>query len=244
MSLVRYTTILFDADGTLFDFQAAEAHALEETVRDFGYSFEPGMLQRYHQLNRSLWDAYDKGEITKRTLQDTRFSRFLAQEGLQGDGIQWNRIYAKHLGERGDLLEDALPVCRELCRHCRLAIVTNGVSATQHSRFDRSPLLECFERLFISEEMGYQKPQKEFFDAVLAELAPVKSQETLVVGDSLLSDILGANNAGLDACWFNPGGEVNSTQARPTYEIARLPQLLPLVLGTKEEAGPTSALGR
>ncbi len=225
-----YTTILFDADGTLFDFEAAECHAFEETVRDYGYPYHPEMLQRYHQLNRSLWDAYDRGEITKQTLQDTRFARFLDQEGLQGDGLAWNRTYAKHLGERGDLLPDALAVCRRLKEQGRtLAIVTNGVSSTQHSRFDTSPLLTWFDRLFISEEMGYQKPQREFFDAVLQLLPGAQPQNTLVVGDSLLSDILGANNAGLDCCWYNPGREENRTQASPTYEIAALPQLLELV---------------
>lgn len=226
-----YDWILFDADGTLFDFDRAEKNALCLSLQEVGEACDDTLYQRYHHINQQLWLQLERGEVTRQELQNTRFTRLFAELGKKIDGKQMNDWYRKYLGEGCFLMEEAEEVCLTLAQQCRMAIITNGNAAVQKSRFSRSTLRPYFLHLFISEELGCDKPRKEFFEKVLHTIQPAARERVLVVGDSLTSDIQGGNNAGLDTCWLNWTRTNNSTTAVPTYEINTLKELYPLVLG-------------
>jgi 2-haloacid dehalogenase len=122
-------------------------------------------------------------------------------------------------------------VCRALAPYVRLCIITNGLKSVQKGRFDISPLKPLFSHVFISEELGYEKPSRAYFDTVAASLPDYDPERTLVVGDSLTSDIKGGINAGLDTCWFNPEEKQAPNDLAITYVIKRPEEVLPLVLG-------------
>lgn len=224
-----YRYLLFDADGTLFDFDRAEGEALRQTLRAHGLPWSDQTRSLYREINQNLWQEFEKGLIDKARLQSERFRRLLQQVPLTGDPEQINRSYLAELGRCGFLFNGAEAVCRGLSANYHLAIITNGIASVQYARFNRSPLSAFISDLFISEKIGYQKPQAEFFDYVLHALQISDRRSALVIGDSLTADILGGINAGLDTCWFNPRHLPPDSQIRPTYEIDRLEALRPLL---------------
>ena len=123
----------------------------------------------------------------------------------------------------------ALETCKMLSEYCSLYIVTNGVSKTQHSRIRLSAIKDYFKDIFVSEDVGYQKPLKEFFDYVFEKINLIDKSRVLIVGDSLTSDIQGGNNAGIDTCWYNPKGIENTKKVNCTYEINNLQDLLSII---------------
>lgn len=227
----RYNVVLFDADNTLFDFDAAEAQALDLTLAEYGYPVDDKSRNCYLAVNRDLWARFDRGEVKREWLVVERFAALQRALGGHHDPAEMNTFYLARLAEAGCLLPGAEALCRALVPTCTLAIVTNGVASAQRGRFDRSPLKELIPWLFISEEVGYQKPQRQFFDAVLSAMSLPPSARIVVVGDSLTADILGAVNAGLDSIWYNPNGLPGSPDIVPTFEARSFDQVLHLIVG-------------
>lgn len=226
-----YDTVLFDADNTLFDFDAAEAQALDLTLAHYGYPVDDRSRSCYLAVNRDLWARFDKGEVKREWLVVERFAALQRALGGHRDPAEMNAFYLSRLAEAGCLLPGAEELCRRLAPSCTLAIVTNGVASAQRGRFDRSPLKALIPWLFISEEVGYQKPQRQFFDAVLSAMSLPPSARVVVVGDSLAADILGAVNAGLDSIWYNPHGLPGRPDIAPTFEARTFDQISRLILG-------------
>ncbi|WP_294520337.1 YjjG family noncanonical pyrimidine nucleotidase [uncultured Pseudoflavonifractor sp.] len=226
-----YDAVLFDADNTLFDFDAAEAQALDLTLAEYGYPVDDQSRSCYLAVNRDLWARFDRGEVKREWLVVERFAALQRALGGHHDPAEMNTFYLSRLAEAGCLLPGAEDLCRRLAPSCTLAIVTNGVASAQRGRFDRSPLKELIPWLFISEEVGYQKPQRQFFDAVLSAMSLPASARIVVVGDSLTADILGAVNAGLDSIWYNPRGLPGRPDIVPTFEARTFDQVSGLILG-------------
>lgn len=228
----RYPFVLLDADRTLFDFDYAQAQALEhavsEVVSSQGIPYTKDVLELYRKISSHVWDLYEKGEISQKELQTQRFETLFSTLGVQGDAFQANGRYLDQLGEEEKLLDGAEWLCKTLSPYCRLSIVTNGISRSQHRRLEKSALRPYISDLFISEDLGYQKPQKEYFDAVFARLEGFSRQQAIILGDSLASDIAGGIAAGIDTCWYHPSGTSSIHPA--TYEIHSLYDFAKIVL--------------
>lgn len=227
----QYEYILFDADNTLFDFDAAEHHALMATLTHYGFPADGETESRYLAINRALWDRFDAGEVTRDFLVVERFAALQRILGGNHDPAEVNAYYLARLGERPDLLPGAEELCRDLAPRYTLAIVTNGVTSAQRGRYARSALARYIPHLFISQELGCQKPQRAFFDQVLAALAAGGGARAVVVGDSLSADIQGAINAGLDSIWYNPNRLPGRPETRPTYEADSFDAIRGILLG-------------
>lgn len=227
---MKYDTIFLDADNTLFDFDRAEHEALKRAMTQRGYAFTPESEAVYLSINRGLWEAFDRGEAEQKWLVVERFRRLDAALGGSNDPEAFNRDYLTYLGEGAWLLPGALELCRELkTAGCRLAIATNGVARVQHARMDASPLAQYMDGLFISEELGAQKPQAEFFLPMLERMGVADKSRCLMVGDNLRSDILGGLNAGLATAWYNPHRKANTTDILPTFTVATYQELKDLI---------------
>lgn len=228
--MARYSVLLLDADGTLFDYDRAEGYALETTCGELGLDYEPERdLPVYRRINAEMWRAFERGEIDPGTLSIERFRRFLESAGARADPAEMADRYLGHLAEGSFLIPGALDVVRELASLARLAVITNGLSRVQRSRFSGSGLSEYVEHLVISDEVGSQKPEPRIFDVALAPFNGVSRDEVLIVGDSLTSDIAGGGRYGIATCWYNPEGRENPDGPVPTHEVhslAELPGLL------------------
>ena len=235
--MAKYYCILFDADNTLLNFDAAENKALAETLVNYGIEPDAETVQTYRTINEELWRQLEKGQIRREKLFGERFSRFLKAINAAGDGVEMNRCYLEQLSTHPDLMSpEVLDVLRELSEVATLAIVSNGAQKVQTRRLAESGVMNFMEDVFISEKMGCEKPNARIFDAALRALGVENREHVLMVGDSLSSDIQGGANAGLDTCWFNPNHAENPGKVIPTYEITRLEELYPLVMEQEELA--------
>ena len=202
----KYTTILFDADNTLMDFDKAENEALKKVMSDFSLPVTEENCNKYSAINDALWKQFEKGEIEKAYIKATRFKTFFEFMGVKEnfDPLEVNNIYISYLSEGGYTIDGASELCANLKnKGYALYIITNGIASVQANRFQKSGLLPYFENVFVSEDIGFQKPKREYFDYVLNNINESDKTKILVIGDSLSSDIKGAENAELDYIWYN-----------------------------------------
>jgi len=230
---MAYSIALFDADNTLLDFTRAEHDALCECLSARGISTDEDTVALYSAINDSHWKRLERGETTRSRLRVERFTDFFSAVGYDGDPVTMADNYVEALSRQSHLMEGALELIQSLHGHCGLYIITNGITSVQKSRFGGCLLAPYFDKCFISEEMGFTKPDKRFFDLVTASIPHFKPEETIVIGDALSSDIQGGINAGLDTCWFNPNGHTAPTDMSITYTVSRLGDIRDIVLGIK-----------
>lgn len=225
---MKYKTLLFDADNTLLDFNQTEMQAFEETMKKYGFPYDQEVKRQYDEINHGLWKRYEKGEITRDEVVNTRFGVLFNKIGVVGDGVTFEKEYQDMLGAGSFLMDGAITLLATVRRagH-KCYIVTNGVAKTQHRRLDESGIGRYVDGIFISEELECQKPAAEFFEKVFQAIGAKEEdkKDMLIIGDSLTSDISGGNNAGIATCWMNPNHELNKTAAKVDYEIAHLDQL-------------------
>lgn len=217
---MKYDTILFDADGTLFDFLRCEDIAIRATFADFQIEPTDALVESYSAINDSLWKMLERGEIEKSVLLYHRFELFCDKHGFIRDAKAMAKKYMNELSEQVFFLDGAKELCASLSGKVRMYIVTNGVEFIQKNRYKKSGLEKYFDGMFISGEIGYEKPSAKYFDAVSEKIPDFSKENTLIVGDSLTSDIRGGINYGLDTCWYEPSGRSAPADMDITY-IAR-----------------------
>lgn len=221
----RYRWIMFDADGTLYDFDAAETTALVRTLEQAGLPAGDGACRHYREISLELWRAFELGEIALERLKVERFERLLAELGAAVDPLRLSRAYISHLCGQAPLLPGAHALVQELASDHGLVLATNGIAEVQRRRFEPSPIRPYFSHLVISEEIGAAKPQPAYFERAFALMGDPPREEVLMVGDSLTSDIAGGIAFGVDTVWFNPGRLPLDGDPRPTWEIGRLEEV-------------------
>ena len=227
---MKYPYLLFDADDTLFDFPKASSRAFSAMCTANHIPDTPEVYQLYHEINEVLWQAFDRGEVTKDFVTHERYVRFLKALELDRDPGKCNRDYLAALGQSVFPLPHAEEVCRTLAsRGHHLYMVTNAVASVQRSRLTLCTFGEVFEGAFISEEAGASKPDKAYYDYVRTCVPALSPDNTLIIGDSLSTDIRGANNACLPCCWFNPKGTAAPPDLTIDYGNHDLRELLDIV---------------
>lgn len=227
--MTPYSILLFDADNTLFNFDAGNRRAFSEVCRICHLPDTDELFHAYEAVNAEMWSAFDRGECTKDFLVVERFRLFLERAGLQADPVQCNKIHLSTLATNTVLLPHALEVCRTLAQTHSLYIVTNAVAAVQKARLAASDLRPYIMDAFISEDAGASKPSVAYFDYVFSHIPGITRENCLLIGDSPSSDLQGANNYGIPCCWYNPRGLARPNGIRIDYEIRDLPELLPIV---------------
>ena len=216
--------ILWDIDGTLLSFKQAERAAIGACFAQFGLGeLTDTMLAEYSAINASYWKRLELGELTKPQVLRGRFEEFFTRYGLDTGCVDdFNAAYQVRLGETVVFNDNADALVRELRAAVKQYAVTNGTLVAQRGKLKNSGLDQLLDGVFISDVVGVEKPGKAFFDAVFAAIGPYESDEVLIVGDSLTSDIQGGNNAGILCGWYNPGGAPVPEGLRVDYDIRDL----------------------
>ncbi len=226
---MKYPYLLFDADNTLFDFDRSNRVAFNAVCAAHDLPCNDESFALYERCNNAMWAAFDRGECTKDFLVVQRFRNFFAILGVNRDPEACNELHQRTLGQQSYLLPHAEEVCRELSRSHKLYLVTNAVASVQRGRLSRSSVKDCFAAAFISEEAGAAKPDPAYFDYVFDRIDGITRENCLVIGDSLSSDMRGANNYGLPCCWYNPRHLPRPDDLRIDWEIDDLRQLYDIV---------------
>lgn len=222
-------TVLFDVDNTLLDFSKAEKNALTKTLRQLG--IEPGetILERYSELNLAQWKLLEQGKLSRGEVKVRRYRLLFEEIGADCSPEKAARIYEELLGIGHFFMEGAEELLEELYQKYNLYLVTNGTAAVQRRRLKSAGLKKYVQGIFISEEMGSNKPAKEYFDRCFEQIPGFRKEETVIIGDSLTSDIQGGKNTGIRTIWFNPGRLPNDSGPAADYEIASLREIGPLL---------------
>ncbi len=222
--LRRYQVFLLDADGTLLDFDQCQRVALDHMLFDFGYQMTEDLLTSFHRINRGLWRELAAGKIKKQELLPGRFRVFAQEAGLHLAPELANRSFLTHLSYQVFAFPGVEDVLRQLSERSRIVIATNGVDFVQKRRFALSGLMPYIHRIVVSEAVGANKPEAAFFEAALKLAGSPDPATVLMVGDSLESDIKGANDFGLDSCLYDPKAIHPRGDAK--YTIRKLEELL------------------
>ncbi len=228
-TMKKYSFLLFDADNTLLDFDANERASLIDTFRTFGIAYDEDTISLYHGINLMYWKMLSEKKISKEELLIKRFATLYERLGINADPVATENHYRSQLGKGCQVVPGALDVCRKLRKDYKLYVITNGVATTQHSRLEGSGVAELMDGIFISDEIGYDKPDVRFFEYVQRSIQGFEKSKALVIGDSLFSDIRGGVDFGLDTCYLNVYNEKNTSEIQPTYEIQDIVELLELL---------------
>jgi 2-haloacid dehalogenase len=226
---MKFKTLLFDVDDTLLDFQLTEKKALRALFQEEEILLTDEIEATYKKINHRLWREFEQGKTTKQIVTDTRFSLLFEQYGKKVDGKVMGEKYRYHLSQGHDLLGNSKEIITRLRPDYELYIVTNGVAKTQYQRLNDSQLTTLFDDIFVSEEVGFQKPMKEYFDYVFDRIPHFEREKTMIIGDSLASDIQGGNAAEIQTLWLNPEKQETDGTVKPTYEISRLDDIFTIL---------------
>lgn len=225
------TTLLWDVDNTLLDFSAAERAAVKSLFQEYGLgTCSEEMLRRYAAINMAYWERLERGELTKPEVLVGRFREFFETEGIDAAiAPEFNEKYQLRLGDTIVYRDDSLQIVKSLRGRVRQYVVSNGTVTAQTKKLRLSGLGALMDGIFLSEELGAEKPNAEFFDRVFSVLDDVDRSRVMIVGDSLTSDILGGSNAGIVTCWYNPGGKPAAGGVHPDHEISNLHEVFSLI---------------
>lgn len=226
---MSYNIILFDLDNTLLDFDTNQAESLKMLFAEKGFELTDEIYKTYDGINRGLWVEYELGNISIDKLLNTRFAMTMNLYNKVIDGTKWETDYREFLNKGSQLVNGAYNLLAELSKSHRLFAATNGVYETQVSRLKLAGIYDFFEDIFISEEVGAQKPSPKFFEYAFSHISNFKKEEALMVGDTLSSDIRGGIDSGIDTCWYNPYGLESSDLIQSTYVIKVLSELKEIV---------------
>lgn len=228
---MRYDTILFDADGTLLDFHRSEKEAVREALLMSGIDATEEQIKVYSEINDSLWKMLERGEIERSVLLYRRFELFCDRYGYTADAKKIAEDYMHTLSTKAYLIDGVVQMLESLYGKVRMYIITNGVEFIQRGRYARTGIEKYFDGIFISEAMGVQKPSTKYFEYVADHVDGLDKARTLVVGDSLTSDIKGGNNFGVDTCWYSPVQTDTRGLAVPTYRAESFDDIVKIICG-------------
>lgn len=223
--------ILWDIDGTLLDFEKAEKQAIRKCFEIFQLGeCTDEMIRRYSVINKGYWERLERKEITKPEVLVGRFQEFFKSEGIVTDCAEkFNEEYQLRLGDTICFCDDGYELVKGLKNRVKQYAVTNGTKVAQVKKLNKSGLIDLFDAVFISEDVGIEKPDVKFFEHVWDVIGQYEKDEVIIVGDSLTSDMQGGNNAGILCCWYNPKGLENTNGVKLDYEIQSLQEILDIV---------------
>lgn len=220
-----YEFLLLDLDDTILDFHKAEHIALSKTLRSFGVEPTDEVCNRYSRINQEHWQRLERKELTRAQVLLGRFSTLIEEMHLPIAPENCAGRYEELLAQGHYFLPGAKEALEVLCTKYRLFLVSNGTARVQSARLKSAGISRMFEGIFISQEIGADKPDTAYFSRCFARIPGFAKERAMIVGDSLTSDILGGCNAGIATCWVNPSHAPGRADIRADYEIESLAQL-------------------
>lgn len=217
--------LFIDLDDTILDFHKAERLAIAKTIRQFGVDPTEEVLALYHEINIRHWQMLERGELLREEVLVNRFGVLFQQLGVEADAQSCARAYEDNLSQGHYFLPGAEETLEKLQGRYRLFLASNGTAKVQAGRMKSANLYRFFEKVFVSQEIGFNKPSIHYFEGCFSQIPGFDKSKAIIVGDSLTSDMLGGQNAGIATCWVNPGHAPRKENIRVDYEIESLSQL-------------------
>ena len=217
--------LFLDLDDTILDFHKAEHIALGKTFRGFGLEPTEEVMARYSLINKAHWERLERKELTREQVLVGRFAVLFSEYGIDVDPTQCARTYENNLSVGHYFLPGAYEAVERLSKKYKLYLASNGTAKVQAGRLESANISHFFQEIFVSQEIGANKPDIAYFEVCFAKIPDFDITKAMIVGDSLTSDILGGKNAGMKTCWVNPKGKIAPADIQPDYEIKALSEL-------------------
>lgn len=224
--MVRF--ILLDLDDTILDFKKAESNAISKTLAKMGVDVTDALIARYSEINDMMWKKLERGERTRAQILTERFELLYKEAGLSIDASETWNVYESVLSQGHFFIDGAPELLKELYKKYELYLVSNGTASVQKGRLESANIEKYFKGIFISQNIGFNKPDKRFFDAVTKQIDGFDPSLAVIIGDSLTSDIQGGINAGLRTVWFNPKGK--TADITPDFTVSKLADIPGLIM--------------
>ena len=228
-------TVLWDVDGTLLNFKVAEKAAIKAMFKRFDLGeCSDEMFSRYSQINDAFWRRLERNELSRKQILIQRFEQFFGEYGINKDlAEKFNEEYLQALGNTIVYNDDSLDIIKQLKGMIRQYVVSNGSIVAQTRKLKRSGLGELMDGVFLSEELGIEKPDVVFFEKVFSKIGIKDPSTVMIVGDSLTSDIKGGMNAGIKTCWYNPAKLPLPDGYRVDYTVSDLHEIVKLIINDR-----------
>lgn len=215
--------VLLDLDDTILDFSKAERNALKSSLLSFGLRADDEILGRYHEINILQWQRLERGELTREQVKTERYRLLFEEFNIKSvTADEMTARYEKKLAEGHYFIDGAEELLERLYKGYRLFLVSNGALAVQKSRLKSAGIEKYFEKIFISQQLGYNKPDARFFESAFGGVDGFDREKAVIIGDSLTSDILGGKNFGIKTLWFNKNGVENNSGVKPDFTVKKL----------------------
>lgn len=228
---MNYNLFLFDLDDTLLDFSASEKLSFFKAMESLNVKCNlEAVFQDYQIFNEALWRKFEQAEVTKDFLKVERFRQTFSQNKIEMDAELASLRYLEALPETVVVMEGARELCESMTKFGELGIITNGIEQVQNQRIRNSGLKDYFSFVSVSDEIGVAKPNPLFFEHTVKKARSFLQEKTVIIGDRIDADILGAHNFGIDSCWFNPYQKLNESEVVPTYEVRHLSEIIPKLI--------------
>ncbi|MBQ9246331.1 YjjG family noncanonical pyrimidine nucleotidase [bacterium] len=212
-------TVLLDIDDTIFDFTLSAKAAILSAAKEFKIAFTEEMFSYYMQLNELLWEDYENCIIEREDIFKIRFPKLFEHFNIPSNGIDFEAAFQEHFKTEYIFMDGAKNTIEYLAKKYELYVVSNSMYETQYCRLTKAGICKYFKEIFVSDKIGHQKPTKDFFDCCFKNIPNFNPKDTIIIGDSLTSDIAGGNNAGIKTCWFNYKKIPNTKHEKSDYEI-------------------------
>lgn len=226
----KYELLMFDMDGTIFNYKGAESTALKGAFEAFSLECNEDIKALYRKINDRIWVLFENGGISAVELRTRRFEEMFAEIGVEVDAAEFSKTYLEKLAETKDLIPGAWDVLRKLRPHFRISLISNGLIDVQYHRLKAAGMDSLFDAVGVSEEAGRPKPAPDLFELVFERAGHTDKSTAIIIGDNLNSDIGGGINFGIDTCWCNFRGKTNDTPHKPDFTITSLLELPPLLM--------------
>lgn len=202
INLKKYKYLFLDLDNTILNFDKSEKKCFKQALAFFNIKYRKDLYLDYQKENHALWLQYEKEEILKNDIFDNRLVNVFKKYHIEADPKAVSYKYLEFLSQSAYFMPLAKSSIKYLAKHYELYLISNGQKDVQYGRLNKANINQYFKKIYLSDEIGYQKPKTEFFEYIFNDLKIYK-KDVIVIGDSITSDILGANNYGLDALYVN-----------------------------------------
>ncbi len=218
--MIKY--ILFDLDGTILDFNMGEKDAFIKTINNFfDYKVKEEDIKKFSELNEYYFNEYKNKKMERKEFHFNRFNEILKYLGLKNDPVELNKYYVESLKYEAIIFDDVIEILDYLSNKYQLFIASNGMIEVQNKRLEISGLKNYFKKIYVSEDIGFNKPDIEFFNYIFNDLNDFNKDNYIIIGDRLDSDILGAINSNIHNIYVNRFN-INDSNIKPEYEVIDL----------------------
>lgn len=220
MKQEKYKAVFIDIDDTILDFNKCSQQALEESCKHIGIPYSYDLYAYFYKVDKALWDRQKLGEISVEEVLQIRFETLCDSLPQTIEPLLFNKTFQANLAKTTVLIAGAKETLQYLSSKYTLYAASNGILEMQTSRLKRAGLYDYFKDLYVSDAIGFEKPDSRFYKSCLSQ-SKCTPEEVLFVGDSWEADIEGAMQLNIDSCWFTQEPRDN----RVKYQVKTLEEL-------------------